>query len=117
MVKKWRPVNMVDKKLTQTNKINCDDKGDNTRDKVQNCSSRREFVKKALVSSVALTSTGVLSKKVASLIPDNNSQTAYLSDILPGDRVMMNREFVLMTDDEKKKIIRKFIKDYNKQSS
>ena len=105
---------MVDKKSTQPYEINDDHKGDNTEDKVQNCSSRRDFVKKALASSVALTSTGVLANNVASLVPDNDSQKAYSNDVQLGDRIMMNREYVLMTDEEKKKIIGMLIKNYKK---
>ena len=105
---------MADKKSISTHKTNDDDTGGNNIEKANNCTSRRQFVKKALVSSVALTSTGVLANKVASLVPDNSSQKSYLNDVLPGDRVMMNREFVMMTDEEKKMMIGRFVKNYKK---
>jgi hypothetical protein len=108
---------MADKKSISSHKTNYDDKGGHNMEKAKNCTSRRQFVKKALVSSVALTSTGVLANKVASLVPDNSSQKAYLNDVLPGDRVMMNREYVMMTDEEKKKMIGMLIKNYKKKAS
>ncbi len=78
--------------------------------------SRRNFIKKVFSAGVALTSTGVLAKKVSSLVPAENVQDKYLKDVLPGDRVLKSRKYVLMTDKEKRELIRFFTENYKRQS-
>jgi len=79
-------------------------------------SSRRGFIKKALISAVAVATTAKLAEKTASLIAESDHQKEYLGDVLPGDRVMSEREYVLMSDSEKKNLVRSFEKDYRKRS-
>ncbi len=79
-------------------------------------SSRRGFIKKALISAVAVAATAKIAKKTASIIAKPDHQTDYLDDIIPGDRAMSEREYVLMSDSEKKKLVSSFEKNYGKRS-
>ena len=79
-------------------------------------SSRRGFIKKALISAVAVAATAKLAEKTASMIAEPDHQKEYLGDVLPGDRVMAEREYVLMSDSEKKQLVGSFEKDYRKRS-
>lgn len=76
--------------------------------------SRRGFIKKALISAVAVTATAGLAKKTASLIPEGNLQDKYLDDVLPGDKILAKREYVLMTKEEKEELIKTFADNYKK---
>lgn len=74
--------------------------------------SRRGFIKHAAIGGIALVYTAGAGKFVASILPDDTPQKAYLNDILPGDRVMMEREYVLMTDREKEELMQMFIENH-----
>lgn len=87
------------------------------RDERQAGISRRGFIKHTAVGGIAVAYTVGVGKFVASIVPDDASQKAYLKDVLPGDRVMMEREYVLMTEREKKQIVQMFIEDYKTASS
>ena len=78
-------------------------------------SSRRDFLKRAAVGSIAVASTTSAAKMVASLARESDPQKAYLGDVLPGDMAMSKREYVEMTEDEKKERIQMWITDYKKQ--
>ncbi len=63
--------------------------------------SRRSFFKKAAVGAVALAGTSELADLVASSVSETSPSELYAKDILPGDRVLAEREYVLMSDREK----------------
>ena len=78
-------------------------------------SSRRDFLKRAAVGSIAVASTTSVAKMVTSLAKESDPQKAYLGDVLPGDRVMSKRDYVEMTEEEKEERVKMLITDYNKQ--
>ncbi len=85
-------------------------------EKIRERTSRRSFIKKVFVSGAALTTTGMLAKKVSSLVPERSVQDRYLRDVLPGDRILMERRYVLMSEKEKKELIRFFVENYKRRS-
>ncbi|HHL39436.1 MAG TPA: hypothetical protein ENJ37_02910 [Deltaproteobacteria bacterium] len=78
-------------------------------------STRRSMLKSAALGALALVTTGTLAKKVADKAVGTDAQRAYLADIVPGDAVWKARRFVLMTDGEKRALVRKFEDDYRKR--
>jgi len=63
--------------------------------------SRRGFLKKALVSTVAVAGTATLAKKASTLIPEPDYKEAARREILAGDKILGEREYVVMSDREK----------------
>jgi hypothetical protein len=78
--------------------------------------SRRDFFKKTAVGTVALTGTAELARVTASSIPDDTAQQLYGKDILAGARVLKEREYVVMSDQEKEEMIQGFVDDYRGNS-
>ena len=74
--------------------------------------SRRDFFRKAAVGAVAVTGTAELAKVTASSLTDDNAQTLYAQDIAVGDRVLADREYVVMSDQEKEDMIQGFVDNY-----
>ncbi len=77
-----------------------------------NRTSRRDFLKKAAVSTAAVTVTAGLAKKVVGVATEVDAKRAYREDILAGDRAWRDREYVVMTDTEKRELVRTFIDNY-----
>lgn len=77
---------------------------------------RRDFLKKAAIGSLAFATTAGVAKKVVSVATETDVKKAYLNDILPGDSVLKNREYVVMTDAEKKQMVKMFTENHKKQS-
>lgn len=82
------------------------------RDEREASISRRRFIKHTTIGGIALAYTVGVGRFVSSLVPEDSPQEAYLKDVLPGDRVMMERGYVLMTDREKEELIQMFIENY-----
>jgi hypothetical protein len=76
-------------------------------------SSRRGFLKKAIVGAVAVTATAAVAKKTGDVLLKEDPQQAYLNDVLPGDSILAGRQYVEMTRDEKKSLVARLIKNYN----
>ncbi|MBZ0220941.1 MAG: hypothetical protein K8I01_10990 [Candidatus Methylomirabilis sp.] len=70
-------------------------------------SSRRGFLSKAVVAGVAVAATAGLAKKTGDLIFKEDHQKAYLDDVLPGDSVLASRQYVVMTKEEKKDLLKR----------
>lgn len=68
-------------------------------------SSRRGFLKKAVVAGVAVASTATLAKKTGEILLKEDYQKVYLNDVLPGDSVLASRRYVVMTKEEKKALL------------
>ena len=64
-------------------------------------SSRRGFLKKAFISTVAVAGTATLAKKASSLIPEPDHKEAALRESLAGDKVLRELEYVVMSSREK----------------
>lgn len=75
-------------------------------------SSRRGFLKKAIVSTVAVTATAAAAKKAGDVLLKEDAQQAYLNDVLPGDKVLAGRRYVEMSSDEKRTLVARFIRNY-----
>lgn len=79
--------------------------------------TRRGFLKKALIAGVAVTATAGIAKKTAkTLLPEGDHQKEYLNDVLPGDKVLAQREYVLMTKSEKEELVKTLESGYKKQA-
>lgn len=76
-------------------------------------SSRRGFLKKAIVGAVAVTATAAVAKKAGDVLLKEDVQQAYLNDVLPGDSILAGRQYVEMTSDEKKSLVARLVKNYN----
>jgi len=75
--------------------------------------SRRDFFRKAAVGAVAVTGTAELAKVTASSLADEDARTLYEKDIAAGDRVLVEREYVLMSDREKDEMVQGFVDNYH----
>ncbi|MCU7932103.1 MAG: hypothetical protein KZQ90_14975 [Candidatus Thiodiazotropha sp. (ex Codakia rugifera)] len=80
------------------------------------CSTRRGFFKRAAVGAVSITGTAGLAKVVvdSSLQPD--IQDKYIKDHLSGEQELREREYVLMSDQEKADMVQTFINSHSDQS-
>ena len=77
--------------------------------------SRRYFLKTAAVAGLSVAITGQLAKRVSSLVLDDVPRGASPDYILKGDRIMTKRKYVLMTEAEKRTLVRTFTVNYKKQ--
>lgn len=79
--------------------------------------SKRAFMKKALIGGIAAVSTAAVAKKLISseAAGRKNTQQAYVNDELMQDKVMKDKEYVLMTKEEKERMVQMFESDYYKQ--
>ena len=76
-------------------------------------SSRRGFLKKAIVGAVAVTATAAVAKKTGDILLKEDPQQAYLNDVLPGDKVLSEMQYIEMTAGEKKTLVARLVKSYN----
>ena len=74
--------------------------------------SRRSFIKKTLLLGVAVASTAAVAKKVSSVVPRQDIKGAYLNDEVQQDLVMKDKQYVLMTKEEKDQMVQMFEKEY-----
>ena len=74
--------------------------------------SKRAFLKTALMGGIAVVSGAVIAKKIASNIPNADLKSAYVDDELQQDRVMRDKEFVLMSREEKEQMVKMFASEY-----
>ena len=75
--------------------------------------SRRDFVKTAAVTTLAFSATAGLAKAVSTLSLAEDHQKKYLEDVLPGDRELAKREYVEMTNKEKKDLVKGLVSSYS----
>ncbi|MBI5328586.1 MAG: hypothetical protein HZB80_09925 [Deltaproteobacteria bacterium] len=78
--------------------------------------ARRAFLKQAVVGGIAVSSTAWLAKTVVAAVSENNSERANLNDNLQQERIMMEKEYALMTKREKKQLVQMFINSYKEQA-
>lgn len=71
--------------------------------------SRRGFLTKAIVAGVAVTATAGLAKKTGDLLLREDYQNKYLDDVLPGDKLLASRRYVMMTKEEKLALVKRMI--------
>ena len=79
------------------------------------CDGRRGFFAKAAVGAVAVTGTAGLAKVVVDTVPVPDLQDLYRKDHLAGEQELKQREYVLMTDREKKDMVQSMVDRYHDQ--
>lgn len=77
--------------------------------------ARRGFFKKAAVGAVSITGTAGLAKVVADSVRQPDLQGLYAKDGLAGEQELKQREYVLMSDREKKDMVQSFVDSYYDQ--
>lgn len=75
--------------------------------------ARRRFFKRVAVGAVSITTTAGLAKAVVDSVPQTDMQDHYVKDGLAGEDELMNREYVLMSDQEKADMVQTFIDNYS----
>ena len=78
--------------------------------------SRRGFIKGAAIAGVTLTTTAVVAKKVVESVDYASPQERGVQDVLSGDRALSSRKDFLTTDEDKKNLVRFFIKNYKEEA-
>lgn len=74
--------------------------------------SRRAFMKKALLTGIAVATTAAITKKVVEAVPKHDLRDAYLNDDLQQDKVMKDKKYVLMTTEEKEQLVQTLVSEY-----
>jgi len=77
------------------------------------CAGRRGFFKNAAVGAVSITGTAGLAKVVVDSVPQPDMQDEYIRDSLAGEQELGDREYVLMSDQEKSEMVQSFIDHYS----
>lgn len=85
--------------------------------------SRRGFFKRFMYGGAAVGAAGGAAKVADDAVDEAKSeavanlQKAYEMDVAPGDKIIAEREHVLMTDEEKENMLNMFIENYEKSHS
>ncbi len=79
--------------------------------------ARRGFFFYMAVGGASVASVIGLGKFADTVIPENIAQEAYRKDVLVGDRVLAEKEYVLMTEQEKQELVRMFVDNYKKETT
>ncbi|MBI5048768.1 MAG: hypothetical protein HZB54_07470 [Deltaproteobacteria bacterium] len=85
----------------------------------KSCSSlaaRRAFIKQAVVGGIAVSSVAWLAKAVVATISENTPDMANLKDNLKQERIMLNKEYAVMSKQEKEELVQIFINSYKEQA-
>lgn len=77
--------------------------------------SRRGFIKGAAIAGVSLTASGMVAKKVVETANYATPQERGMQDELSGDRALSSRRYFLTTEEDKKSLVRFFIKNYKEE--
>ena len=106
----------TDKKNQKDNTLDASAERSSKADAVKRNQPRRDFLKNAGMLGVGFVATAALAKKVSSYVPDPAMQKRYLNDVTPGDKVLSGREYVEMTDGEKRGYVKDLVNSYKKQT-
>jgi hypothetical protein len=79
-------------------------------------SSRRGFITKAAVGTVSITGTAGLAKVVVDGMEKPDLSDKYRKDSIAGEQELSEREYVLMTDQEKEEMVQQFVSDYHNET-
>ena len=81
-------------------------------------SSRRGFFKKLMVGGATVTAAGGVVTVADSVVTSElDAQKAYMADVTPGDKIIAEREHVLMSSKEKQDMVKMFLENYQKDRS
>ena len=75
---------------------------------------RRGFFAKAAVGAISVSGTAGLAKVVVDNVETPDLQDLYRKDHLAGERQPSEREYVLMSDEEKKHMVQQLVDNYEK---
>ncbi len=75
--------------------------------------ARRNFFKKTAIGAVSVTGTAGLVKVVVDSTPRPDFQDRYSRDAVTGEQELREREYVLMSDQEKADMVQGFVDDYS----
>lgn len=75
--------------------------------------TRRSFFKKAAIGAISISATAELAKVVVDSVPQNDMKNHYIKDALAGEEELINREYVLMSDQEMAEMVRTFVDNYD----
>lgn len=78
--------------------------------------TRRTFIKTAVIGTAVATSSAGLSKIITSAAPEGMRPRMHTNDDIQQEKVMLGKEYVLMTEEEKKQMLQMLIKDYKEQA-
>jgi len=78
--------------------------------------ARRSFFKKAVVGLGSVTATTGLSKVIVDSVAKTERQEHYAKTATAGEGELINREYVLMSDQEKEDMLQTFVENYKEQS-
>lgn len=82
-----------------------------------NSSSRRNFLKKAAIGSVAVAATAGIAKKVVDVAVEKGSRGSDAHYLSQGDKTFQGREYVEMTEAEKNQQVRMFVDNYKYENA
>jgi len=78
--------------------------------------TRRTFMKTAVIGAVVATSSAGLSKVITAAAPKAMQPRMHTNDDIQQEKIILGKEYVLMTEEEKKQMLQMLIRDYKEQA-
>ena len=78
--------------------------------------SRRGFFRKAALGAASVSGAAGLAKVVVDSVPHPDQKELYTKDARAGEQELTEREYVLMSDQEKSEMVQTFVDNYQDQS-
>ena len=78
--------------------------------------TRRNFFKKAAFGAASIAGTAGIAKTVVDSMPKPDMKGHYIKDALAGEQELRDRDYVLMSDQEKAEMVQGFIDNHNDQA-
>ncbi len=78
--------------------------------------SRRGFFRKAALGAASVSGAAGLAKVVVDSVPHPDQKQLYTKDAHAGEQELAEREYVLMSDREKREMVQTFVDNYQDQS-
>jgi len=78
--------------------------------------TRRTFIKTAVIGAVVATSSAGFSKIITSAVPEGMQPRMHRNDDIQQEKVMMGKEYILMTKEEKEEMLQMLIRGYKEQA-
>ena len=78
--------------------------------------SRRGFFRKAALGAASVSGTAGLAKVVVDSVPHPEQKELYTKDAHAGEQELAEREYVLMSDREKREMVQSFVDNYQDRS-
>jgi len=78
--------------------------------------TRRKFFKKAAFGAASISGTAGVATVVVDSLPKPDLKEKYKKDALTGEQELLQREYVVMSDDEKTDMVQSFIDSYPDQT-